>query len=134
MCSQDRVISDKMGVDSDVREYHRRREAQRNAPEEAGPQLPPNFTPRNVRVKREKTSPEVDFKTRMKMMSKSKAKTNTWIKKEDPDGPKIKKEKSRRKKSESEDSEEEDRRITRKAKKKLGLSVSYPKKCCHLCR
>ena len=59
------------------------------------------------------------------MMSKSKAKTNTWIKKEDPDGPKIKKEKSRRKKSESEDSEEEDRRITRKAKKKLGLSVSY---------
>ena len=83
-----------MGVDSDVREYHRRREAQRNAPEEAGPKLPPNFTPRNVRVKREKTSPEVDFKTRMKMMSKSKAKTNTWIKKEDPDGPKIKKEKS----------------------------------------
>ena len=112
-----------MPVDSDVREYHRRRE-QAKKQDEAGPQLPPQFQPRNQRIKREKISPEMDFRTRMANMSKAKAKTGLWIKKEGDikKEKKIKKER-RRKDSSSEDSEEEDRRITRKARKKLGLSV-----------
>merc|ERR1739847_109976 len=60
-------------------------------------------------------------------MSKSKAKTGSWIKKEEPDikkEKKIKKERRRRKKSSDEDSEDEEKRITKKAKKKLGLSDS----------
>ena len=72
----------------------------------------------------------MDFATRMKMMSKSKAnprKSIFGIKKEEPDikeEPGLKKKKKRRKRySSSEDSEEEEKRITRKAKKKLGLSV-----------
>ena len=121
--------------DSDVREYHRRRDAQNRKPEDdemAGPKLPA-FMPRNVRVKQEE--PEMDFKTRMKMMSKAKAKTGLFVKKEDikKEGY-IKKEgdikrekrikKERRRKNSSENSEDEEKRITKKAKKKLGLSVS----------
>ena len=120
----------RMPVDSDVREYHRRRE-QAKKQDEAGPQLPTQFTPRNQRIKREKVSPEVDFKTRIANMSKAKAKTGLWIKKEGDikKEKKVKKER-RRKDSSSEDSEEEDRRITRKARKKLGLSVREYKLYC----
>ena len=35
------------------------------------------FKPRSVRIKKERESPEMDFATRMKMMSKSKATTKT---------------------------------------------------------
>ena len=123
-----------MAIESTFKDYQRRkaREKERaDKPAEYGPSAP-QFQPRAVKVKKEPAE-EMDFSTRMKMLSKGKAslkKSVFGIKKEDPDikeEPGLKKKKKRRKRysSSSEDSEEEDRRITRKAKKKLGLSVRY---------
>jgi len=116
-----------MGFESDVKEYHRRAGRRPDEDDAARPrpgQRQGHFQPRQMRVKKEE--PEVDFKTRMKNLTKTAAKTHSWIKKEDPDKPvKVKKERRRKSyDSYSEDSEEEDRRLTRKAKKKLGLSDS----------
>lgn len=60
-----------MGFESDVKEYHRRagrRPDEDDAPKPRPDQRQGHFQPRQMRVKNEE--PEVDFKTRMKNLTK----------------------------------------------------------------
>ena len=128
-----------MAIESSLSSYQRREAKKAKFGEEGGPrpQTATQFAPRALKVKTE----EVDFATRMKMMSGKAAPKRglmTKVKKEVKDEPlssddeeeerrkerRRKKKKKKRHSSSSEGSEAEDKRITRKAKKKLGLSDS----------
>ena len=68
-----------MAIEHSYKEYQKRKQKERevldrsNDHERHGPRPATQFQPRAVKVKKERESPEMDFKTRMKMMQNSKA-------------------------------------------------------------
>merc|ERR1712212_40613 len=105
-----------MAIEHSYKEYQKRKQKEKEILDRSNDQYgprpgggAPQFQPRAVKVKKERESPEMDFKTRMKMMQNSKAapkKTIFGIKKEDPDikeEPGVKRKKKRRKRYSSSD-------------------------------
>jgi len=100
-----------MAIESTYKDYQRRKAREKdrdNTEDDYGPRPPqgPQFQPRAIKVKKEPKD-EMDFATRMKMMSKGKAslkKSVFGIKKEEieiKEEPGLKKKKKRRKRYDS---------------------------------